>query len=369
MDEYGKQCLTVAEVDRAVQHFWVESVFRFHAAEDGAARWAAFLSSRFGKFIPVVQWPREPWTAARVQFVLGRMREGAAPGLLGVPIAVWRSLPVAWAAAVARLLTMVETERRWPSQWLDAYVTMIPKSSGGSRPEDQRPITVLELLYRIWAKGITMEWRMTLQRDYLGDAAMGFRVEAGTTYMVQLLNDLIVLQRRRGGELFLASFDLRKAYDTIPWWAVFGVMRRAGIAAAVVECFEDYARRLRRRFRYGAVDGGGWWASNGLPQGCPASPDELNLLLEAFHRWARAQGFGVDVCMVTVPSASFADDVVLVARCQVEFEALIAAYLEWCKLLMLTVTKVQVWWNGQGERQITVGGKSVATMPVFKVVG
>ena len=118
---------------------------------------------------------------------------------------------------------------------------MIPKASGGSRPEDQRPITVLELLYRVWAKGITPEWRVVLQRDYLGDAAMGFRTEVGTKHMVQLLSDLIAVHHHRRQELFFASFDLRKAYDTIPWWAVFGAMRRAGIAAEVVECFEDYA--------------------------------------------------------------------------------------------------------------------------------
>ena len=198
---------------------------------------------------------------------------------------------------------------------------------------------------------------------------MGFRAEAGTTHMVQLLTDIIALQRRRGEELFLASFDLRKAYDTIPWWAVFGVMRLAEVAAAVVDCFEDYASRLRCGFRYGAVDGGCWWASNGLPQGCPASPDELNLLMEAFHRWARARGLGVNVCMVTVPSISFADDVVLIGRCQAEIEALIAAYLEWCKLLLLTVTKVQLWWNGLGELSIQVGSELVTTVPFFKVVG
>ena len=79
---------------------------------------------------------------------------------------------------------------------------MIPKASGGSRPEDQRPITVLEVLYRIWAKGVTLEWRATLQAVFLGDAAMGFRSHKGTKHMVQLLSDIIALQRRDREELF-----------------------------------------------------------------------------------------------------------------------------------------------------------------------
>ena len=39
----------------------------------------------------------------------------------------------------------------------------------------------------------------------------------------------------------------------------------------------------------------------------------LNLLLEAFHRWARAAGYGVAIGTTTIPSVSYTDDVALVA--------------------------------------------------------
>ena len=59
-------------------------------------------------------------------------------------------------SAVTRLLTLIEESGCWPTEWLDAFVAMIPKAAGGSRPQDQRPITVLEVLYRIWSKGVVM---------------------------------------------------------------------------------------------------------------------------------------------------------------------------------------------------------------------
>ena len=71
-------------------------------------------------------------------------------------------MPEARAASIARLLSLVEEQGRWPQNWLDAYVAMIPKASGGSRPQDQRPITVLEVLYRLWAKVVVQEWAPTL---------------------------------------------------------------------------------------------------------------------------------------------------------------------------------------------------------------
>ena len=117
------------------------------------------------------------------------------------------------------------------------------------------------------------------------------------------------------------------------------------------------------------MDGECWHAANGLPQGCSASPDELNLLIEAFHRWARQRGLGVTVGSSNVPSVSFADDVVLIGRCQAEIETLILAYLEWCQLLGLTVTKVQVWCNQRETLHIQVAKLHVPTVPFFRVVG
>ena len=218
LDANGLQCATLPAVDEAVQQFWVHTVLRRHVATDGSACWSALLASEFGQHIPVVAWSRAPWTSSRVQQVLASMREAAAPGPLGIPLAVWKSMPEAWLAALAQMFQLVEEEGRWPTAWVRAYVTMIPKAAGGSRPEDQRPITVLDLPYRVWAKGIVLHWTPTLQKAYLGDAAMGFRAQSGTTHVVQLLQDLMALQRRRRKELWLASFDIKKCYDMLPWW-------------------------------------------------------------------------------------------------------------------------------------------------------
>ena len=369
MDAVGMQCTSPAAVDAAVRAYWVDEVLRKDAAIDPTLCWTAFLQSPFGPFIPTAVWPRLPWSAERVRTVLHKMRESAAPGPLGIPISVWRALPEEWMAVVGRLLTLVEEAGSWPDEWLDAYVTMIPKSAGGTRPRDQRPITVLDLVYRIWAKGIVLEWADTLQHQLLGPAAMGFRREHGTLHLAQLLNDFMLLRRRQRQELWLASFDIQKCYDSLPWWALFGVLRQAGVQAAVVRCFEAFYQGLRRRFRYGHVLGKMWQAANGLAQGCPASPDLLNLLFEPFHRWAAAQNFGVDTAVIRVASVSFADDVVLLGGSFEQIAQLITAYLEWCKLLSLTVTKVQLWSSLGPGQQLTVGSHHLVSQSTFKVVG
>ena len=177
------------------------------------------------------------------------------------------------------------------------------------------------------------------------------------------------MQRRRGRQLWLASFDVEKCFDSLPWWAVFGVLRHAGVSPAVVDCFASFYQLLRRRFRYGQLDGAVWHAANGLAQGCPASPDLLNILFEPFHRWAAAAGFGVAVGDVRIPSTSFADDLALIASSLEEVESLITAYLEWCTLLGVKVTKVQVWSSLGAGQTVQAAGSSWTTASSFRIVG
>jgi hypothetical protein len=271
LTEEGMQCTSVSEVDVTVRKFWVDNVLRRHASVDETQSWATLRESEFYPFIPKMRHAVQSWTGAKVGSVLGHLREGAAPGLPGIPIAVWKVLPPMWMDAIARLLNMVEAEGRWPVEWLRAYVVMVPKASGGVRPQDQRPITILPVLYRLWSKGVSMDWAAEVQNVYLGPAAMGFRAQAGTLCVAQLLSDVIAICKRTKKELWLVSFDIEKAYDTIPWWALFKLMRQAGIASTVVNVFEYFSKNLQRCFRYGEVDGIWWQAANSLMQGCPAA--------------------------------------------------------------------------------------------------
>ena len=66
----------------------------------------------------------------------------------------WRELkvlPVSWYDGLARILTRVEDIGIWPDGLLDAYIAMIPKNDGDATPFGQRPLSVLPIVYRIWA--------------------------------------------------------------------------------------------------------------------------------------------------------------------------------------------------------------------------
>ena len=58
-------------------------------------------------------------------------------------------------------LNLVETTGIWPQGLLDAYIAMIPKADGVSTPLGQLPLSVLPVVYRLWASlrlGHLREW-------------------------------------------------------------------------------------------------------------------------------------------------------------------------------------------------------------------
>ena len=66
-----------------------------------------------------------------------------------IPVFLWKILPAPFLARVTDLLDLIETSEEWPKELIQAYVTMITKASGGTRPQDQCPSTVLDVVYGI----------------------------------------------------------------------------------------------------------------------------------------------------------------------------------------------------------------------------
>ena len=110
--------------------------------------------------------PQEPFldlpriTGRDLQEV-ARAKKSTAGGLDGWAWNEIEALPLPWFSGVAILLELVETSGVWPQGLFDAYFAMIPKVDGDSTPLGQRPLSVLPVVYRLWASlrlGHLREW-------------------------------------------------------------------------------------------------------------------------------------------------------------------------------------------------------------------
>lgn len=94
------------------------------------------------------RWTLPPITGRDLHKAVQQTKKTTAPGLDGwdlklLPLEAWDTLAV--------LLTLVEDGEDWPQGLHQAVVTLIPKSSAGGL-EEQRPIVLLAVVYRLWAR-------------------------------------------------------------------------------------------------------------------------------------------------------------------------------------------------------------------------
>ena len=95
---------------------------------------------------------------------------------------------------------------------------MIPKDATKHGVDNLRPITVLSILHRLWSgarlPATLFEWQEELLE---GVSSRACRPGGGTTDLVVPLAVMAEAARLEDKELYAASYDLSKAFDTMPF--------------------------------------------------------------------------------------------------------------------------------------------------------
>ena len=222
----------------------------------------------------------------------------------------WRELkvlPVSWYDGWARILTAVEDTGVWPDGLLDAYIAMIPKTDGDATPLGQRPLSVLPVVYRIWAStrmGQLGEWFRSWVPDSVFSAGGGRgSVEAWYT------SSLVIEEVLAGGtdshvHLFVA--DVVKSFDTVDRSILDRVLSSLGLPGWFRHAYFEYHAHVRMRFKLASGLGAPWTRDGGIPQGCPLSMMFIVALYLPWCRYLSAQ--------VGVQPQLYADNLKCVSR-------------------------------------------------------
>ena len=137
-------------------------------------------------------------------------------------------LPVSWFDGLARILSCVEDSGVWPDGLLDAYIAMIPKVDGDATPLGQRSLSVLSVVYRIWAParmGQLEDWFRSWVPDSVFSAGGGSSsVEAWFTTALDIEE---VLSGVVDSDVHLCVADV-ESIDTVDWGVLDLVLSSLG---------------------------------------------------------------------------------------------------------------------------------------------
>ena len=200
----------------------------------------------------------------------------------------WRELkvlPVSWYDGLARILSTVEDTGVWPDGLLDAYIAMIPKTDGDATPLGQRPLSVLPVVYRVWAStrmGQLGDWFKSWVPDSVFSAGGGRgSVEAWYTSSLEIEE---VLAGVADSHVHLFVADVVKSFDTVDRSILDRVLSSLGLPGWFRHAYFEYHAHVRLRFKLASGLGEPWTRDGGIPQGCPLS---MMFIVALYLPWCR----------------------------------------------------------------------------------
>ena len=216
---------------------------------------------------------------------VARAKKSTASGLDGWAWNEIEALPLPWFSGLAILVELVETTGVWPQGLLDAYIAMIPKAYGDSTALDQRPLSVLPVVYRLWAslrlghlRGWVEGW---LPRSVF---SLGNGLSSVEAWFSTALDIEEVLSGTGGDQLHVMVADVIKSFDTVDRSILDCVLGRLGLPDCFRKVYFTIHSQVRLRFKLAAGLGEPWCRDGGVPQGCPLS---MVFVVALYLSWCR----------------------------------------------------------------------------------
>lgn len=134
------------------------------------------------------------------------------------------------------LLNLLLLEKRLPASLRTARTIFVPKIANAMAPSDFRPITITSVILRVFHRILA---RRIISHLNFNSRQRAFLPMDGCAENITILQSALHEARHHLRPMYLASIDLKKAFDRVTWDAVTAGARAAGLSAAFVAYLED----------------------------------------------------------------------------------------------------------------------------------
>ena len=270
------------EIDNLVRAVWAPIMQR--GPTEPVPSWEVFLS-HYGHLIPEVPvFQLAPLTALRLRKILGKMSSHSSSGLDGWEVTSLKALPDHFLDGLCVLFDTIEDSGSWPASLTSGYLSLIPKPDSTGSPDSLRPLSILSVVYRLWASARLQEL-LVWQETWAHSSQTGFRPLhecSDSWYPLALEVEKSLLD---GNSLAGCFLDFEKAFDLVPLHEIILPLAcRLGLPPTLVRCLGNLYSRLARFFKHPKGFGSAISSNRGIVQGCPISVVLLNLLVSIFLR-------------------------------------------------------------------------------------
>jgi sorting nexin-29 len=203
----------------------------------------------------------------------------------------------------------------FPDNWQDSLFVLLPKPDDLSDPSNWRPIAILEVTYKIFARLLYDRLRNNLDVRQSGEQ-FGFRRGRSTSDALMIMECMISKSIEWNLPLWIISVDMKKAFDRVEHRALFEALARQGIGSSYINVLRrlyDDQKGMKGANAYFPIE-------RGVRQGDVLSAVLFNSVMEEavayWKRGLRQHGFALDPNSLKqrLTNIRYADDLLLFAK-------------------------------------------------------
>ncbi|KAL3694935.1 hypothetical protein R1sor_008586 [Riccia sorocarpa] len=243
--------------------------------------------------------------------LLGRNKS---PGPDGVPLEFFLAL---W-ETVSPLLLRATAEGLQQGQILpffnEGVIILLQKDGDQTMIQNKRPITLPNVVYKIWAKALQLRLTPVLQRliSWEQNAFISGR-QLHTT--VLLCNEVVYEAKKNNIDSVLLKIDFKKAFDTLRWDFLYAAMEKMEFGHFFISLVKTLNSTASSAISINNACSSPFQISRPVRQGCPLSPllftIAIQVLTDTINGWIQMQMLkGIELTSINTHYCQgyFADD-------------------------------------------------------------
>lgn len=299
--------------------------------------------------------------------VHSNISQKSARGPCGFSVKEMRHLPDWLLELLFLVFQAIHEGRPWPQLWVKAFTVLLPKSEDPQALIDNRPITILSRVYRMWSRFYSITLLVQLSSSVPKTIGGGTK-EVSALMMTSYVQEL--LESHQQNKVFAAGLviDLVKCFNTIPRYPLALFMSKAGWPHFLIQAYLGALHQMQRSFVI-LGNASPWHGTHtGIPEGCPlAVPAMLTLSITAYHF--------VRVNNPNIEFQAFADNWAMLFSSLHQVAHGVTLIQTFCNMLKLEISVPKSWlWclNRKGEKEInnlTLQGSVIPVVSEAKDLG
>lgn len=318
-DEEGNIVTDQAQIVQVYERFY-QSLYTKHEQDQGAIETLLESSPRIQNTDDT---QALTFQSVRVKEVLGRMQRSRTPGPDGLPMEFYVTFFDDLSVHLVELFSFMATENVVPTSMNQAVTVLLQKDGDKADPKNQRPISLLNVDYKIVTKYINeIFFPSVLDKCVTQEqlcAVKGRSIHDG----LLLIRDTIEYSQKAGGQGKLMSLDQRKAFDMVDHDLLFLTLRHMGTPIGLVELVKTLYKGVTTRVQVNGHQSREIDIQRGVRQGCPLSPTLYIVYAQVFINHLKSDE---GVRGITTPGgdnvkvSAYADDLLVFCKDNLDIE-------------------------------------------------